>query len=105
MQVRTRQHAAVQALPKGYISRNDIVFAIAWLLCCDMHQRPWPGQAPAGSASVGLIVADLVENDLEGRLSRAQVPAGLPFCLCQIPVMLQGDQAAATKLYGAVWAS
>ena len=93
-----RQHAAVQALPNSYISSNDIVFAIAWLLGCEMKQRPWPGQAPAGSTSVGLIVADLVMNDLQGRLSRALVPAGLPFCQWHMAVVLHGDRAACTKL-------
>ena len=104
MRVRARQHAAVQALPNSYISSNDIVFAIAWLLGCEMKQRPWPGQAPAGSTSVGLIVADLVMNDLQGRLSRALVPAGLPFCQWHMAVVLHGDRAACTKL-GALWAS
>ena len=56
---RAGQHTAVQALPNGYISSNDIVFAIAWLLGCNMLQRPWPGQGPPGSANVGLLAVEL----------------------------------------------
>ena len=70
------QHPAVRALPGGYISRNDIVVAIAWLLGCDMHHRCRPGHAVAGTANVALLVLDLVENDLDGNLTRALVPPG-----------------------------
>ena len=71
-----QQHPAVRALPNGYISRNDIIVAIAWLLGCDMHQRRRPGYAVAGTANVALLILDLVDNDLDRKLTHALVPPG-----------------------------
>ena len=64
----------MQALPDAYISTNDIIMAVAWLLSCEAQQRPMPGFSSA--LSFGMMVADLPENDLDGRLSSALVPEG-----------------------------
>ena len=53
-----------------------MVTAIAWLLNCDMKGRPRPGHAPLGKVSLGFLMADLVANDLDGRLTKALVPEG-----------------------------
>ena len=41
-----------------------------------MHQRRRPGYAVAGTANAAQLVLDLVENDLDGKLTRALVPPG-----------------------------
>ena len=69
------------ALPQSYISRNDVVVAVAWLLSCDMHQRPKPGHAPPGTQSLASLMVDLPTNDLDGRLVKALIPEGWELCL------------------------
>ena len=81
----TRQHPAVAALPQSYISSNDVVVAITWMLSCDMHQRPKPGHAPPGSANLALLVLDLLGNDTDGLLTRSLVPPGDHPVLPQLP--------------------
>ena len=72
----SEHHPAVHTLPNGYISRNDIVVAIAWLLGYDMHQRCRPGYAQAGTANVAQLRQDLIHNDLDRKLTHALVPPG-----------------------------
>ena len=74
LKARARQHPAVRTLQEPYLSTNDLVMAVAWMLSCEVQQRPMPGSNPA--LSLGLMVADLPENDVDGRLSRALVPEG-----------------------------
>ena len=71
-----RQHPAVAALPQSYISSNDVVVAITWLLSCDLHQRPKPGHAPPGGMNFALLVLDLLGNDRDGLLTSSLVPPG-----------------------------
>ena len=74
LKARARQHPAMRALQQPYLSTNDLVMAVAWMLSCEMQQRPMPGFNPA--LILGLMVADLPENDVDSRLSRALVPEG-----------------------------
>ena len=76
LRTQAQQHPAAQALPGSWLSLNDLVLAVAWLMHCDMKQRPRPGYAPPGEASHAAIAADLVTNDQGGRLMHTLVPEG-----------------------------
>ena len=77
VRAQARQHPAVQALPDAFVSHNDILMAIAWVLSCDMRQRPRPGHAPLGGRSLGILTCDLVGNDVDGRISKQLLPPGM----------------------------
>ena len=76
LRTQAQQHPAAQALPGARLSLNDLVLAIAWLMHCDMKQRPRPGFAAPGEISLAALAADLADNDPDGRLTRALLPEG-----------------------------
>ena len=53
-----------------------MLVGLAWLLSCELHERPRPGCAPQGSENSALLMVDLLHNDVDGLLTRHLIPEG-----------------------------
>lgn len=63
LKARILAHAAAEGIP--FVSSNDIITALAWLVFNDAHGLQHPGQ---GRGRLGMIASDLARNGLPSAL-------------------------------------
>lgn len=60
-------HPAAQGIP--WVSSNDVLMGLAWLLRCDASGAERPGQGPANSQSTAMMGIDAHRNGLPSELA------------------------------------
>lgn len=60
-----------------YLSSNDVIMGLAWMLNNEAKNKARPGQGPAGTISVAIIGVDLGRNGLPGNLQHQSTLANL----------------------------
>ena len=66
LKAEVRTHAAAKGIP--WVSSNDVLMGLAWMLNSDASAADRPGQGPVGSQSTGMIGIDVHRNGLPAEL-------------------------------------